>query len=236
VGGSGCRICSGATVSTIPAELLNTITTGDCRELSRLIPDESVDLIFTDPVYDRIEDYEWLAREAVRVLKPGGDVLVYVWNEVLDEVLIAMGRLHYRCTIAHYHPGRVRPKFINAGFNLWTPILWLSKNGDKRVRWRDAFQTMPEGLSKRTNTHQWAKPQRAIRQGIEAFTQPGGIVYDPFTGGGTVPAVCKMLGRQYIASEIDPDTAERARERVLMTQPPLPGHEVEQQTELDWTA
>jgi DNA modification methylase len=33
------------------------IYTGDARELSRAIPDESVDLIFTDPVYDRIEDY-----------------------------------------------------------------------------------------------------------------------------------------------------------------------------------
>ena len=32
---------------------LNTIITGDARELAKAIPDESVDLIFTDPVYDR---------------------------------------------------------------------------------------------------------------------------------------------------------------------------------------
>ena len=30
-----------------------------------------------------------------------------------------------------------------------------------------------------------------------------------------------MLGRRYLAFEIDPDTAEMARERVRMTQPPL---------------
>ena len=54
-----------------------------------------------------------------------------------------------------------------------------------------------------------------------AFTLPAAVVYDPFTGGGTVPAVCKMLGRNYVASEIDPDTAERARQRVPLTQPPL---------------
>jgi len=46
-------------------------------------------------------------------------------------------------------------------------------------------------------------------------------VVDPFTGGGTVPAVCKMLGRQYLAFEIDPATADTARERVRNTQPPL---------------
>lgn len=39
----------------------NGIYTGDARELAKAIPDESVDLIFTDPVYDRIEDYRWLA-------------------------------------------------------------------------------------------------------------------------------------------------------------------------------
>jgi DNA modification methylase len=43
-----------------------------------------------------------------------------------------------------------------------------------------------------------------------------------------VPAVCKMLGRTFLASEIDPATAERARERLANTQPPLPGLVVEQ--------
>ena len=31
----------------------NGIYTGDAWELARAIPDESVDLIFTDPVYDQ---------------------------------------------------------------------------------------------------------------------------------------------------------------------------------------
>ena len=47
------------------------------------------------------------------------------------------------------------------------------------------------------------------------------VVWDPFIGGGTVPATCKMLGRKWLAFEIDPAVAEQARERVRMTQPPL---------------
>jgi hypothetical protein len=39
---------------------------------------------------------------------------------------------------------------------------------------------------------------------------------------GTVPAVCKQLNRQYLAFEIDPVTADLARQRVANTQPPLP--------------
>jgi DNA modification methylase len=57
---------------------------------------------------------------------------------------------------------------------------------------------------------------------LRAFTNKTYIIFDPFTGGGTVPAVCKMLQRRYLAFEIDPDTAELARERVRNTQPPLP--------------
>jgi len=37
-----------------------------------------------------------------------------------------------------------------------------------------------------------------------------------------------MLGRHYLAFEIDPATAQDARNRVRQTQPPLPGLVVEQ--------
>jgi DNA modification methylase len=207
----------------MPDEYKNAIVTGDARLLAERIPDESVDLIFTDPVYDRIDDYRWLAETAARVLKVGGDILTYAWNELLPEVLSAMVQvgIFYRCTIAHYHPGRVRPKFICAGFNLWTPLVWLSTKNDKRLKWRDAFQTMPEGLRRRSNHHRWAKPSRGIAQGIVALTSLDSTVVDFFTGGGTVPAASKMLGRNYIAFEIDPTTAEAARQRVANTQPPL---------------
>jgi DNA modification methylase len=210
----------------------NGIYTGDARELSKAIPDESVDLIFTDPVYDRIEDYAWLAETAARVLNETGNLLVYCWNEALNDIFRIDWPLFYKCTIAHYHPGRVKPKFSVAGFNLWTPILWMSRLENGRVKWRDAFQTMPKGLKNRVNQHKWAKPPDAIVQGITGLTKRHDVTFDPFTGGGTVPAVCKMLGRKYLAFEIDPDTAEDARKRVRQTQPPMTGW-VEQMAQLE---
>ena len=68
--------------------------------------------------------------------------------------------------------------------------------------------------------HKWTKHQGLIGHHIGVFSGSG-IVLDPFTGGGTVPAVCKMLGRKYLAFEIDSTTCDLARERVRMTQPPL---------------
>jgi hypothetical protein len=72
-----------------------------------------------------------------------------------------------------------------------------------------------------SNFHVWAKDMNALERWTNAFTIKDETVFDPFTGGGTVPAVCKQLNRRYLAFEIDPDTAQMARDRVRNTQPPL---------------
>ena len=48
---------------------------GDTKRIP--LPDESIDLIFTDPPYAKksLYLYEWLANESMRLLKPGGFVL-----------------------------------------------------------------------------------------------------------------------------------------------------------------
>lgn len=69
--------------------------------------------------------------------------------------------------------------------------------------------------------HKWNKNPEAFIKWMGAFTNEQDTIFDPFTGGGTVPAVCKMLGRNYLAFEIDATTADMARQRVANTQPPL---------------
>jgi predicted methyltransferase len=66
------------------------IYTGDARELARAIPDESVDLIFTDPVYQNLDDYRWLAETAARVLKPDSACLVFCGIGWLGETIAAL--------------------------------------------------------------------------------------------------------------------------------------------------
>jgi hypothetical protein len=70
--------------------------------------------------------------------------------------------------------------------------------------------------------HIWRKNIKGVRDWMNSFVAVGGIVFDPFTGGATIPAAAKTLSIDYIAFEIDPDTAANARERVRLTQPPLP--------------
>ena len=49
---------------------------------------------------------------------------------------------------------------------------------------------------------------------VEAFSQPGDIVLDPFVGSGTTAVAAKKRGRRYIGIDIEPVYAQQAQERV----------------------
>ena len=205
------------------------VYTGDARELAKAIPDESIDLCFTDPVYQRIDDYRWLAETAARVLKPMGALLAFCgigYQEETQAALRAGGRPVSWILPIIYSAGNT-PRFHRFGFAKWTMLLWAG--GDPCAHFCDAQISFFE---KANSGHQWTKNEKPIKAFCKAFSQDDAIVWDPFTGGGTVPAVCKMLGRRWIAFEIEPDVAERARERIRNTQSPLPGLVVPEQGEL----
>ena len=200
------------------------IETGDFRELSKDIADDSIDLILTDPVYDRIDDYRDLSRLAARVLKPNTSLLAFYGGGYPWLCMEALGEsLRYRWTLNYYVAGK-SVKLL--GYNLFahtTPLYWYVKgNGVPHRRIVDTRRMTPrhDRLDNSSN-HEWNKHPEFIAYYLEAFTQPGDLVLDSFCGGGTIPAVCKMLGRNCIGHEIDPETAKAARKRVEETQPPL---------------
>jgi len=47
-----------------------------------------------------------------------------------------------------------------------------------------------------------------------AFTEPGGLVCDPFAGSGTALAVAKAMGRHYIGCDIVPEFVKAAELRI----------------------
>jgi DNA modification methylase len=207
-------------MATLGPYELNSIVTGDARELAKAIPDKSVDLIFTDPVYDRIEDYEWLAETAARVLKDRGSVLAFCGHsyEIKAGAAMLISDLRAGPTLHHYITGTVSRLFSHSLQCNLIPCLWFSK-GLPSNRWMFIQQlSIPKGERR----HKWGKAELMVKTRLEVFTCPNALILDPFAGGGTVPAVCKQLNRQYLAFEIDPPTADLARQRVANTQPPLP--------------
>ena len=199
---------------------LDTIVTGDARELAAALPSGSVDLIFTDPVYWQIDDYAWLAEMAAGALKPGGNILAYAGHVQQIECAAAMLPFLTPRPMLTTWMSPPYPRLFGLRMHVnYSFVLWFSKGKGVPERW--VVSELGQAYQAKNTGHVWGKNFGAVAYYVEKFTNPGGVVVDPFCGGGTVPAVCKMLGRHYLAFEIDPATAERARERVHNTQPPL---------------
>lgn len=106
---------------------------------------------------------------------------------------------------------------------LWsTPCLWFQK-GPHDHEWTidtvvDHCNAIVSTDTPPTNTYKWHKNPEAYIRWLLAFTKHGDVVYDPFTGSGSLPVECKRLGRNFIASEVNPDVAEMARRRLDQVQ------------------
>jgi hypothetical protein len=201
-----------------PAEVVDgdvTLLQGDFRERGLEIATESVDLIFTDPPYPREFLPLWsdLSAFAARVLKPNGMLIAYTGALDLPEVI---GRLSEHLTYwwcgAIVMPGahsRVHPRQIVQGVK---PLLFYVKSGGKPEAWvEDSYQS--EGEEKQA--HEWQQSLGAALYYIEKLTPAGGVVVDPFLGGGTTGVAAKRLGRHFVGMEIDPVAFATAQERIV---------------------
>lgn len=211
----------------IPLDYRDQIVTGDARELSKAIPDASIDLIFTDPIYDRIDDYAWLAETAARVLKP--DSACLVWCSSVQQYAVQPVMRQHLTFVLPLTYTKIAKAYKVWGYKtfLWTtPCLWFQRGGDhfhQTHGWLidtviDHSNAIITAAAPPSNTYKWHKNPEAYIAWLKAFTQPGDVVYDPFTGSGSLPIECKRLDRHFIASEIQPEIAARARARLDATQ------------------
>jgi len=69
------------------------------------------------------------------------------------------------------------------------------------------------------------KPEKLMERLVKASSNPGDLVFDPFSGSGTVPVVCNRLGRQFVACEINADYCRIAEAR--MAKPASSGESTE---------
>ena len=318
---------------------LNTIITGDARELAKAIPDESVDLIIADPPYYRVADVDWdkqwktidewadwcldWGREACRILKPNGSIYIYGNNKNLAYLQVRFDKLEWMLinliiwsktnytmlkaspdalrsyqvqaeehilfygndklpgfgTVASQQAGTpmgeyLRKERIRSGVSMraiqelfpsqtggltgcvsnwelglnfplkeqYEKIRSYINNGtveylrqeyeDLRQEYEDLRRPFNGGkftdiwsgplMNGANKKHISEKPKWISDRMILASSKRGSIVVDMFTGSGAISARAYQLQRYFIAFEIDPATADMARQRVAETQPPLP--------------
>jgi hypothetical protein len=202
----------------LPDGFLNAIVIGDARELARQLPNASIALCIADPMYDRIDDYRWLAKECERVLVAGGSLVAQCGNLRRFDCEQAMreSSLTPVDVIAEVYPyalGRLWRQKIFVG---WKPHLWFS-NGDRRGDWLLNRVFDKGGKPQAENSkefHPWGDAHFVARALMEKLCSPGDLIWDPFTGSGSVPAVAAGLGFSFVAFEIDEGIAAGARQRL----------------------
>jgi DNA modification methylase len=135
----------------IPNEFVNKIIYGDCEQVLKAIPDNSIDLIFTSPPYadQRSATYggikpdkyvAWFipkAKEFIRILKPEGSFVLNIKERVVDgerhtyviDLILEMRRIGWRWTEEYMwhkknsHPG----KWPNRFRDNWERLLHFTK-------------------------------------------------------------------------------------------------------------
>jgi site-specific DNA-methyltransferase (adenine-specific) len=212
--------------TAIQNRFINTITHGDCIEIMREMPANSIDFILTDPPYlvnyrDRSGrtiqndvNADWLKpamAEAYRVLRQDRvAVMYYGWSRV----------------DAFFEAWR------SAGFQPVGHIVfrksYSSKSRFLRYQHEQAFllakgrpplpkeplmdvMDMPYSGNK---LHPTQKPVPVLAQLIRSFSLLGDIVLDPFAGSGSTCAAALLTGRKYIGMELDAEYFDQASARL----------------------
>jgi 16S rRNA G966 N2-methylase RsmD len=198
----------------LPGGDTHGVVEGDFREKGSLVADGSVDLIFTDPPYEK--GCEGLYRDVTEfgagVLAPGELCLACTGKLYLPGHLEAMQEhLEYVwlfATLPDGGCGLVRHLRFRDRWNL------LACFGKPPVApWWDWPGDLVSGRRDKS-WFGWQKPVEAALHFIKHLTRPGGLVVDPFAGSGTTGVAAVTLGRRFVGVESDPVRARRARARV----------------------
>ncbi len=220
-------------------QLLNTIVQGDCIEIMRQMPTNSVDFILTDPPYlvnyrDRDgrtiqndANADWLKpamKEAYRVLKQNRvAVMFYGWSKVdaffaawKDAGFQPVGHIVFRKSYSS------KSRFLRYAHEQ----AFLLAKGRPPLPKQPLMDVMEMPYSG-NKLHPTQKPVATLAQLIRSFTLPNELVLDCFAGSGSSCAAAMLTGRRYIGVELDPEyhhiasqRLERVKERIAKRSSP----------------
>jgi 16S rRNA G966 N2-methylase RsmD len=205
-------------------EAVSAILTGDMRYHGAAIKSGVINVIMTDPPYtaEFIPLYRDLAELAARVLKPRGLLITYAGQIHLDRIFdeLKVPGLEYFWIVSQRNHGAKSLIYARGMMAHWKPILVYQKpDADGKIGpvGRIMNDEVTGACEKRY--HPWQQPVRESIALLRYANPECGPVLDPFCGSGTCCLAAHVLGMDFLGIEIDPKTADIARERI--TQEPL---------------
>lgn len=164
--------------------------------------DNTIDHIFTDPPYPEkyLSEWEYLAQEAIRILKPGGFCICYSGTFNLIKVMQILSKhleYYWQCVLLHIGGNQfINARNLNTGYK---PILIFQKPPMRKTD--TAFLDIFKGSGKEKDNHKWQQAEQEAIEIIGKLTKPNDLILDPFAGSGTIPVACHLSKRRFIAIE-----------------------------------
>lgn len=213
----------------------NTISQGDCLQMLKMLPDDSVDAIVTDIPYllnvtKRKHSNLTKYQEELESMSNG------IPNEVLDEMIrvCKTGKMRIFCSMKQipilgnhfkgkglhtkpipWHKTNISPLCGNTYPPDTEHILCVSKNKEDIPD--KLYHTGTNRKDKKIWGHPTIKPQSIIEDLIIQISKPGDLVLDPYMGSGTTAIACIATGRDFIGAEIDKAYYDICMDRINTT-------------------
>lgn len=224
-------------------EMINTIQLGDCYELIKKIPDNSIDCVYVDipylfadggsstsPLSQRIKklkqidlsgitkgiDYS-IFDDFVRVLKY---INCFIWcsKDQIFDILNYFVNKDCMFEILTWNKTNPTPMTNNTYLPDIEYCLYFREKG---VKLNDGYELKSKWYISPINKndkdlykHPTIKPLELVKRHLLHTTQEGGVVLDCFCGSGTTCVACKETGRKFIGIEIDKEYHKIAVDRV----------------------
>jgi len=186
--------------------------------------------------YDRFTT-AWL-RACRRVLKDNGTLWVIgSYHNIYRVGKIVMDLGYWILNDIVWVKTNPMPNFRGVRFtNAHETLIWAQKQKGSRYTFNyRAMKTLNDDLQMRSDweiplctgaerikvngskAHATQKPEAILFRVLEASSNPGDVVLDPFFGTGTTGAVAKKLHRHWIGIERDPGYVQVAKDRITRT-------------------
>ena len=205
---------------------------GDCLELMKDIPDESVDMILTDPPYGmsfqsgyRKSKYkkikgdsnlDWLddfVDEIYRVSKPNTAHYVFCSFHHIDKFKQAIERKFKIKNILTWVKNNTSMGDLKGDFAPKTEFIIFFHKGKRLINGRRDPNVL-EFEKTRNELHPTQKPVDMTEYMIGKFSDEGDLILDPFMGSGTTGVACLNTNRRFIGIELDEDYYNIATNRI----------------------
>lgn len=196
--------------------MINLIHGNSIELAEQYITAGSVDLIFTDPPYPKEYHYcyEWLAKEAARVLKPDGFLITYAGPYWKHKVMMTLGEyLDYYFDFILMHKGNTSILWTRRIITGYKSLLCYTLKESKALPVTNVLGKY-DGTGGDKRFHRWGQEANTARYYIDVFSREDDLVVDYFLGAGTFAEVCKGLNRNFIGFEENTETFGIARARV----------------------